>query len=458
MPILIAMLIAVSVVIPASAQVHQATPLNVLLARLGATHGSHESSMTAHDMAAMAEAMKWEGSAVTIDAMPAANAAMMANASPNATSKTFNITARQFQYSVTPFPFVVNQGDDVTLNISVPSNDGSGVGHGFFLESYMTDGLSIAHGDSVTFHFVASTPGTFTYFCTVVCGSGHPNMNGIMTVAQAQADPPAVTSVSPASGPAAGGNGITINGGNFQTNAAVSFGGSAATSVVVSSATTISATVPAHAAGRVTLSVTNPDGQSASFDGYTYVAAPSITSISPTSAPVTGGTQMTITGSGFAAGATVNIGGAAAAATVVSSTTITATVPAAAPTEQLAVPRDVVVTNPDGQIATLAGAFTYTLPALAVSSIDPSGASPAGGVVVTIVGNGFTTAVATSVTFGGVAATNVTVLSATAIRVTAPPHAAGVVDVKVTVGANSVTVANGFTYGTAPSRRRSARH
>jgi plastocyanin len=320
--------------------------------------------MTPDDMASMAESMKWNGSAVTTDAMPAANAAITAKPAPNATSKTFNITARQFAYSVSPSPFIVNQGDDVTLNISVPSNDGSSVGHGFFLESYMPGGaVSIDHAGSDTVHFVASIPGTFTYFCTVVCGSGHPGMNGILTVmATTQLPPPAVTSVSPASGPSAGGNSVTISGSGFQANATVLFGGSAATNVAVSDPATITAMAPAQPAGRVTVSVTNTDGQSASFDGYAYVAAPSIASISPTSAVVTGGTQLTITGSGFAAGATVRIGSASATnVAVVSSTTITATVPAGA-SAQIGVPQAVVVTNPDAQSATLAGALTYNTP------------------------------------------------------------------------------------------------
>ena len=64
---------------------------------------------------------------------------------------------------------------------------------------------------------------------------------------------------------------------------------------------------------------------------------------------------MTITGTNFAAGATVTIGGTAATAvTVVSSTSITATTPAHAAG---AVP--VVVTNPGNLSGTLATGFTY---------------------------------------------------------------------------------------------------
>lgn len=86
------------------------------------------------------------------------------------------------------------------------------------------------------------------------------------------------------------------------------------------------------------------------------VPAPTVTSIAPTSGPAIGGTAVTITGADFQSGATVTIGGAAASnVNVTSATTITATTPAG--TADAVV--DVVVANPDGQSATLAGAFTY---------------------------------------------------------------------------------------------------
>lgn len=86
--------------------------------------------------------------------------------------------------------------------------------------------------------------------------------------------PPAavsVTSVSPTSGLTTGGTVITIAGAGFQSGAAVIIGGTAATNVKVGSSTSITATTPAHAAGTVNLTVTNPNGQSATLvNGYTY--------------------------------------------------------------------------------------------------------------------------------------------------------------------------------------------
>ena len=57
--------------------------------------------------------------------------------------------------------------------------------------------------------------------------------------------------------------------------------------------------------------------------------APTVSGVSPTSGTTAGGTPVTITGTGFLAGATVAFGTTAATSvTVASSTTITATTPA----------------------------------------------------------------------------------------------------------------------------------
>src|SRR6266849_5354664 len=80
---------------------------------------------------------------IATDAMPVTEA-----------TKTFNITASSgssassFKFTVSPSPFVVNQGDTVTLNISVPSNDQSSIGHGFLLETYLENGIANPRGQT----------------------------------------------------------------------------------------------------------------------------------------------------------------------------------------------------------------------------------------------------------------------------------------------------------------------
>jgi hypothetical protein len=107
--------------------------------------------------------------------------------------------------------------------------------------------------------------------------------------------------------------------------------------------------------------VTNSDGQSGTLtNGFTYntpppVPAPTVSSVSPNSGSTQGGTNVTIAGTGFLAGAVVQFDGVNATnVTVVSSTSITATTP---PHAVGAV--NVVVTNTDGQSGTLTNGFTY---------------------------------------------------------------------------------------------------
>jgi hypothetical protein len=83
---------------------------------------------------------------------------------------------------------------------------------------------------------------------------------------------PVITGVSPSTGPTAGGTPVTITGKNFVSGAKVIFGGAAATSVMVVSATQITAKTPRHnKLGAVSVVVTNPDGGSGTLaNGFTY--------------------------------------------------------------------------------------------------------------------------------------------------------------------------------------------
>ena len=251
--------------------------------------------------------------------------------------------------------------------------------------------------------------------------------------------PPTVSSVSPNVGSTTGGTAVAITGTNFAAGASVTFGGTAATNVVVVSGTQITATTPAGSAGAVTVTVT-VNGQSGSLaNGFSYSLLPTVSSVSPNSGPTGGGTAVTITGANFAAGATVTFGGTAATnVVVVSATQITATTPAGSAGAVT------VTVTVSGQSGSLANGFTYTLPPT-VSSVSPNSGTTAGGTAVTITGTHFATGAA--VTFGGSAATNVVVVSGTQITATTPAGSAGAVTVTVTnPGAQSGSLASAFTY------------
>ncbi|MGB6686415.1 MAG: IPT/TIG domain-containing protein, partial [Terracidiphilus sp.] len=87
-----------------------------------------------------------------------------------------------------------------------------------------------------------------------------------------------------------GGTAVTITGTNFAAGATVTFGGTAASNVVVVNSTTITATTPAGSAGAVTVTVT-VGGQSGSLSGgFTYAASATVSSIAPNSGSTAGGT------------------------------------------------------------------------------------------------------------------------------------------------------------------------
>src|SRR5262249_27033702 len=142
---------------------------------------------------------------------------------------------------------------------------------------------------------------------------------------------PNVTSVSPTSGPPSGGTSVTVTGTNFTGATAVTFGSVAATSFTVNSSTSIAATSPAENPGPpVDIRVTTAGGISAinSGDQFTFNAPPTVTSISPLAGPSSGGTTVTINGTGFTGATAVKFGGTNATSfTVNTSIKITATSP-----------------------------------------------------------------------------------------------------------------------------------
>jgi alpha-tubulin suppressor-like RCC1 family protein len=167
----------------------------------------------------------------------------------------------------------------------------------------------------------------------------------------------------------------------------VTIDGVPATNVVRVNNGQLTATTSAAAVGLSDVAVTLRDGQAATLaDGFTYVGPPEITSVTPSTGFLAGGDTVTIVGRGFIEGATVKFGDTVAQATFVDSNTITVVVPPS--TSEWTVP--VTVTNPDGQIATIADGYAYAYADPVVTGISPVTGPSIGGTNVTITGQNFT--------------------------------------------------------------------
>lgn len=81
---------------------------------------------------------------------------------------------------------------------------------------------------------------------------------------------PTIGSLTPATGPAAGGTTVTITGTEFVSGATVTFAGTPATSVTVNSSTSLDAVAPAHAAGAVDIRITTKAGSVNAPAAFTY--------------------------------------------------------------------------------------------------------------------------------------------------------------------------------------------
>ena len=114
---------------------------------------------------------------------------------------------------------------------------------------------------------------------------------GVVTVLLAG---PILTGISPASGPAAGGNTITLTGTNLAGVTAVRVDGAQGTNIVVNPAgTQLTFTAP-PGTGTVTVSVTSPAGDSNALT-YTYTAAPTTTTLVSSANPSAPGAVVSFT-------------------------------------------------------------------------------------------------------------------------------------------------------------------
>ena len=371
---------------------------------------------------------------VTVDSPAGTGTLDVTVTSPGGTSATS--PADQFTYQAAPTVTSINPTFGPASGTTLVTIDGTGF-TGATAVDFGTNPATDLTSVSATSITAMSPAGTETVDVTVTTPGG--------VSATSPADQftyaPTVTSISPTSGPLAGGTLVTITGTGFTGASAVDFGTTPATTFTVGSATTITALSPAGT-GSVGVTVMTPSGTSATSTAsqFTYEAAPTVAGISPIAGPLGGGTPVTIIGTGFTGATVVDFGTSPATnLDVVNDTTITANSPAGTGTV------DVTVTSPGGTSATsTADQFTYEA-APTVTGVSPTFGPAAGGTLVTITGTGF--ADVTAVDFGTSPATDVTVVSN--IMITGySPAGTGAVDVTVTTpgGTSAASPADRFTY------------
>ena len=370
---------------------------------------------------------------------PSATASGIRSASYTTTIGTYR--ADYAGFSPTLYDFDANER--ITFTVQTISVSG-GSFRAFFPVSNTTPGSAVsapgillASAGTIT-ETLTTDAGTNALLARIQRGSTADTGSFTMSATCVGTPPPAISGITPTSGPTAGGTSVAINGSNFTGVDQVRFD-TTLVSVTPASDTQIVATAPAHAAGTVGIAVVKNGTASATFTGYTYIAAPAVTAVAPASGGAGGGNSVTLTGTGFTNATAVSFGGSPASSyTVNSATQITATAPAGSGTV------NVTVTTPGGTSATGAGNQYRYVAAPTISGISPTGGSSGGGTPVTITGTDFVSGNSYSASFG---ATTVPATYASATTLTATtPAGAGTVAVGVTDATNGQASTGSVNY------------
>ena len=290
----------------------------------------------------------------------------------------------------------------------------------------------------------ADAPATLTGGADVIV-SNAVGSSPTVVADQFAAGPPTVTALSPAAGPAGGGGIVTVTGDGFVADTTVAFGGVPADGVTITSPTSLEAGVPVGGPGSVDVTATNTQGTSAisTADLYAY-GVPVVSSVTPDTATVAGGTAVTIAGSGFVPGVVVSFGSVPGTDVSLNATGTSLQVTSPAGTAGSV---DLTVTSPAGtSVASIYDLFAYGAPV--VNSIAPDAGVLAGGNDVIVAGNGFVPGV--TVYFGDQVSPSATVLAGgTGLYAVAPPGTAGAVDITVSTdqGTSATSLHDAYFYG-----------
>ncbi len=291
--------------------------------------------------------------------------------------------------------------------------------------------------------------------CTTACTSTNSG-NWATALGQFTFDNPHIFAVSPNHGPATGGTTVDIFGADFahgvNSGTLVNFGSTPAQSVTWIDAGHIQAVSPASdSSGTVDITATTLTGSSEISSNDQFTFQPVVSSVSPNEGPTSGGQAVNIGGAGFIGATAVFFGATPASSFSVSNGGL---IMAVTPAEAAGTVDVIVTSNGQTSQTSLSDNYTFFNPP-SLTSVSPKNGPAAGGQSVTITGANLTGA--TSVSFGGTAASSFTVVNSMTITATTPAHAGGTVNLTVTTpGGTSNAVAYTFMFPTTTSLASSA--
>jgi len=256
---------------------------------------------------------------------------------------------------------------------------------------------------------------------------------------------PTVTALSRTTGPAAGGNTITITGTNLASAIRVLFGGAKAV-ITAATGTTVTVTVP-PGSGTVDVTVETSGGSVKRPGGYAYGSnastLPTISGVTPSAGAANCRNTIKVSGTNLAETTEVRVGASVATIIATTSTTVTAITPPGSGTV------DVSITTPNGS-TTRTRAYVYGTSGASASKPSISSISPAyggtwGGYEVEITGTNLNRV--TSVAFGNLVSTQIGRQTSSSLRVVVPESpTVGQVPVTVNAGTGCATKQQAFTY------------
>ncbi|MGA2715689.1 MAG: protease pro-enzyme activation domain-containing protein [Bryobacteraceae bacterium] len=231
-----------------------------------------------------------------------------------------------------------------TYSQTLTATGGVGPPYTWTLSGSLPPGLALNQATGVisgTPTTVTGSPFFFSVTATDSAGKSSAAQNFSIAITVPSAPAPVITSVSPSSAPAGSPTvTVTITGSGFTSGAGARLNGLSLGTAFMSS-TTLTAQIPASdltSQGTAQITVANatgPASNSVPFIISPASAGPTITSVSPSSAPAGSPTvTVTITGSGFTSSASASLNGFSLGTAFISSTTLTAQITASDLTSQ----------------------------------------------------------------------------------------------------------------------------